>query len=265
MKFLIQKIDGEVRHDFAFTLLESIRYQKWLNPDEKITVKYLNTTEDMVGWALIFRLFKGVHSKYIPIGSVEFVTAFFFRFYNFLPKPVNVPEELFPYTNRAIFNGDQDAIEIHKDLKLFIKSNDRIKKKPEIYLPENYPWSLPMGRYQYSEFIQIDSEWRAFVFKGELVGLQNYSGDFTMFPNPHAIKRMIYAYKDAPVAYTLDIGVQVNNGNEYTTFVIEVHDFFSCGLYGFADHKILPQMNSQWFHQYLQRKMVEEYGKNRNL
>lgn len=35
--------------------------------------------------------------------------------------------------------------------------------------------------------------------------------------------------------YFLDVG---NSG----TFVIECHDFFSCGLYGFADYSKLPHM-----------------------
>ena len=100
--------------------------------------------------------------------------------------------------------------------------------------------------YQFSQVILIDSEWRAFVYKGKLVGLQNYCGEFTLFPDVEKIKEMIKAYKSAPIAYTLDVGINANG-----TFVIEVHDFFSCGLYGFSDSS-LPFMFSQWFHQYIQ-------------
>jgi len=79
-----------------------------------------------------------------------------------------------------------------------------------------------------------------------LVGLQNYTGDFTMFPNVNKINEMIQTYKSSPVAYTLDIGI-----NDKDTFVIEVHDFFSCGLYGFSNHKILPFMFSKWFNNHI--------------
>jgi len=41
MKFLIQKIDGNIVHDFSFMLLNAIRYHEWLRND-KITVKYFN-------------------------------------------------------------------------------------------------------------------------------------------------------------------------------------------------------------------------------
>ena len=43
MKFLIQKINGEIRHDFTFALLESIRFKNWLSRNDKkdkIKVKF---------------------------------------------------------------------------------------------------------------------------------------------------------------------------------------------------------------------------------
>ena len=104
--------------------------------------------------------------------------------------------------------------------------------------------NLGKGNYQISELIDIDSEWRCFVYNNELVGLQNYIGDFTLFPSIDAIKHMIKEYISSPVAYTLDVGVNKDN-----TFVIEVHDFFSCGLYGFFNHKVLPFMFRDWFNE----------------
>ena len=53
---------------------------------------------------------------------------------------------------------------------------------------------------------------------------------------------------DAPIAYTLDVGI-----NDKGTFVIEVHDFFSCGLYGFADVGILPSMLNRWFQEFISK------------
>jgi len=245
MRFLIQKIDKQIRHDFSFTLLESIRYMNWssINDDADVVVKYLDYIDfENENWNWIFKPF---HQHYIPIGSVEFVTAWFKQFHDHKPLPVNVPEELFGYVERGIFNGP------HYDLddligKRFVKSNDQIKGF-QLIIDNTYP--LAEGNYQFSELIEIDSEWRAFVFKGELVGLQNYSGNFKMFPNVSHIEMMIKDYKSAPIAYTLDVGVF----NYCDTFVIEVHDFFSCGLYGFSDHRILPFMHSRWHYEYLNK------------
>jgi hypothetical protein len=64
---------------------------------------------------------------------------------------------------------------------------------------------------------------------------------------------MIIAYKSAPIAYTLDIGVF----NVCDTFVIECHPMASVGLYGMSDHKILPHMFYRCFWE-----LVQKEGKN---
>lgn len=256
MKFLIQKIGGNVRHDFTFTLLESIRFQNWLRNEEEIKVKFIDTPEIKEPDDIYPPIpFKSFHEKYVPVGSVEFVSEFIEHFYGFTPKPINVPQELFSFADRYIINAGAEYF--HHCGKMFIKSNDKIKGVCGI-VNQNEPINLPAGNYQYSQIITIDSEWRAFVYNGKLVGLQNYAGEFTKFPNVGVIKEMIKAYKSAPIAYTLDVGVQEFNHNK--TFVIEVHDFFSCGLYGFADHAIYPNMLYKWFWQFIQREMVNQYG-----
>jgi hypothetical protein len=237
MKFLIQKIEGEIKHDFSFTLLESIRYQNWLH-DDKNYIKY-KTIEYLGDYS-----FKSYMKEYIPIGSVEFVTAFLEYFYEKTPKPINVPEELFHSTYRNIMNGTEKDIKSLKG-RWFIKSNDKIKEFSEI-IDINENTIIPPGNYQISQYVDIQSEWRSFIYKGKLVGLHNYSGDFTKFPSVDTIKGMILKYKDAPIAYTLDVGV-----TDFSTFVIECHDFFSCGLYGFSDHTILPNMFHKWYLNYI--------------
>jgi len=257
MKFLIQKINKEIRHDFAFTLLESIRFDKWFyDKDSAMNYKFLNTI-DIVEPGDIYPPFdfKDYHyrQQYVPIGSVDFVVEYLNRMYGLNPKPINVPEELFHYAGREILNGDESSLnKLHGDY--FVKSNDYIKGFAEIIgcsaSGNQFPDGVPIGNYQISEFIHgIESEWRAFVYDGKLVGLQNYSGDFTKWPNGNIIKGIIGNYKSAPIAYTLDVAVSNDRG----TFVIELHDFFSIGLYGFADHKVLPYMFYKWFWEYINK------------
>lgn len=244
MKFLIQKIDGEVKHDFSFTLLESIRFRNWLDNIDKTKYRFFDTDENGIDFA-----FKPFHRHYVPVGSVVFVTAFIRRFYGLEVKPLNVPMELFPFAKREIYNrtiyGNEEPFPASG--KIFIKSNDKIKGLSGIFTQAN-PIKLPAGNYQFSEKITIDSEWRAFVYNNELVGLQHYLGEFTLFPDVMTIKNMISKYSSAPVAYTLDVGI-----NDNGTFVVEVHDFFSCGLYGFADHAKYPIMLYRWFKEYINK------------
>jgi hypothetical protein len=174
----------------------------------------------------------------IPIGSVEFVCDYLKTCYGLMPSPKNIPIELMDekWTARTVINGNEKDITGEK----FVKSNDKIKSFTEICS------SAPAGNYQISDLIDIESEWRGFVYKGRLIGLQNYSGEFDVFPDVHRIHRMIDAYGSQPIAYTLDVAI-----SQGQTVVIEVHDFFSCGLYGFDDHKNLPFMFSRWFFDFI--------------
>jgi len=194
MKFLIQTIDNKIGHDFAFTLIESLHYQNWITNTKDFTYK----TSD----------FADIEKNIIPVGSVEFVTGFLIKKGIQPPKPINVPRQLMKYlwSCRKIINGTE------KDIvgEAFVKSNDKIKSFTEI---TNI---APKGNYQISEVVEIESEWRAFIYKNELVGLKNYSGGFDIFPNVEKIKKMINEYTDSPIAYTLDVGVHQFRG----TFVI---------------------------------------------
>lgn len=231
MKFLIEKLKY---NDFIYTLKEAIEYNKWLGHND---MNYIEIGIDHIST---------VGNNYIPVGSVEFVSEYIFHYFNLKVKPINIPDSLlkYDYTGRYVFNGTE------KDIKgeVFVKSREVIKGLTGI-LSE-----APKGDYQISSIIDIDSEWRSFVHNNQLVGLQHYSGDFTKFPNVEQIKKMIKTYqKNAPVAYTLDVGI-LNKTNK--TVVIEVHDFFSCGLYGFNNLKIYPYMLSQWYHQFLLKNGV---------
>lgn len=227
MKFLIQTYNGKVKHDFSFTLLESIRFQNdWNNMGIKFKL-----TDDKT------------YPNYIPIGSNQFVISYLEKYYGLTPKPINIPKELLKkeFTNRNIIFGTEKDVTPDK----FVKSTDKIKSFTEYVRDTN---EVPPGNYLISDIIDIDSEWRAFVHKGELVGLQCYSGDFTVFPDVKTIRDMISEYKSAPVAYTLDVSVFNNK-----TSIIEVHDFFSCGLYGFNDFRHLPFMFYRWFNEYINK------------
>ena len=246
MRFLIQKIDKEIRHDFSFTLLESIRYQNWYQRKNALSVKYVNCYADDGVW-----FFKPFHEHYVPVGGVEFVLSWMKRFDVPIPKPMNVPEELFTpgCAKRPIFNGTEKDVVGLTHGKWFVKSNDIFKGFAEVLrIDDNHSWTIPEGNYQFSEYMHIESEWRVFVYQGKMVGLQNYNGDFTNIPTASEIQYMISKFKSAPVAYTLDVGK-----NTYDTFVIECHDFFSCGLYGFSNHNIYPYMLYRWFHEYLKK------------
>ena len=72
-----------------------------------------------------------------------------------------------------------------------------------------------------------------------------------IYKNIAAIKKMICTYTSCPVAYTLDIAIT----EEGKTIVVEAHDFYSCGFYGFSAHSQIPCMLSQWFYEAVRKKI----------
>lgn len=235
-KFLIQSERGIPLHDFGFQMIEACKYKNWFNDSNDY--QYLLTDN----FTFVTKASEEV-SNFIPIGSVEFVHKFLEGLHNIKNvKPINIPKELFDYEHlkRCCYIRNKKGMGFLGNR--FIKSMDNIKSFTEIINDRDID-TIPDGEYLVSHLINIDSEWRAFVYNNELVGLQNYSGDFMMWPNTDSILRMIHLYNDCPPAYTLDIGVN----REVGTFLIEVHNFYSCGLYGFADNRILPNMFEKSF------------------
>ena len=238
MKYIIQTIEGEIKHDFSFTLLRSFEFHEWLGYPKEYVLSDTVLEE------------KGC----VPVGSVEFVLEYLKINYDLEPKPVNIPLSLYKekFLKRKVLIGfdtflqSEGVDEVLTDGEVFVKSLNKIKVDgyPKIVTKEE---TLDRDLYLYSELIEIESEYRCFVFNGELLGINNYSGDFTTFPNVDTIKEMIEAYDDQPIAFILDVGV-LESGE---TVVIEAHDFFSCGLYGFADMKRLPIMYSRWIVEFL--------------
>lgn len=235
MRFLIQSIQGEIKHDFSIALLEAINFNNWKHNFLPYMTIELEDLEYITG-------------NVIPIGSVEFVLEYMSLNGIEKPKPKNVPEILFKYAGRNIYNGTH--IDVLHEPRCFIKSNDYIKDVQNGEIGGVNSMHIREGNYQISDILpDIQSEWRAFVFKGKIVGLQNYLGDFTAFPDVDKIQKMIDNYTNAPRAYTMDVFVCNRN-----THLMEVHDFFSVGFYGFSDYRIIPAMFSQWFCEYTRQQ-----------
>jgi hypothetical protein len=233
--FLIQTVNNEITHDFAFVLKEAVKYQNWYRMENYYNCIYSDTIYNF--------------PNCIPIGSVEFVHEYLRQYYNIDElKPLNIPKELHreKYLGRNIIYGTKDLI----TKKSFVKSTDKIKFFTDI-VDSNQLSFVPDGNYMISDIIEIQSEYRCFVYENKLVGIQNYSGDFTIFPNIEIINDMISDYVNSPIAYTLDIGI-LNNGKNV---IIECHNFYSCGLYSTNfDYRILPQMFIKSFNEIIKLK-----------
>ena len=241
MKFLMQTMDGKAVHDFTFALERAKAYYDWSGTD-KIEIETFD--------GALRPDTPGVPPDRIPVGSVEFVSAYLLRF----PperaaalEPLNVPEALRPFAGRQIL--DMRSPDDLKDTFFLFRTRAFRKSMHTIKHPDNGTVKDEEFRncsgFQLSDIIDLKSEWRALVFHDEIVHVANYGGDCTLFPDADRIGKMVKAFsRTAPCAYTLDVGLK----SARDTVVVECHRFFSCGLYGFGDLKRYPFMLSQaWY------------------
>lgn len=256
--FLIERNDaGLPAFDFQYELINAIDYIKWLYPSsEEYSYELIAKIPDEIPTDV----------DMIPVGSVEFISAFCQKFYHFQPRPLNIPELICTpeFAKRDIFlynpveaapieicsiggAGGGRPVDSYAESEFFIKSNDKIKGFSDFgklgSLAKEDKW------YFVSEVIQdIESEFRCFVYRDELVDIRQYAGDsMSYYHQPRLdvtlVKRIVEAYKGHSPAYTLDIGVHAGKGS----FIIELHNFWSCGLYGFSQYIKLLRMTVAGF------------------
>lgn len=231
--FLIQTVEDNIVHDFSFHLIEAIKYQNWFAGEEVHNYKF--TDEKFSSLPI---------EDNVPIGSIEFVCDYIEHCCGFSPKPINVPIELFEHAGREIIDFEGQMIHT-KETEFFVKSRDEFKCPTNGILKQKE--FNQEGSWQYSGIIEeISSEYRLFIHNEKVVGIKHYLGDATIFPresNLATMYAMIRELKGVFPVYTLDVGLFFDyEANTQVCVPIEVHEFFSCGLYGFQDYKILPQM-----------------------
>jgi len=228
--FTIQTVKNDIIFDFAFHLKEAIKYNNWFYNEKVYDYQFCENIKNI----------KTTNVKsLVPIGSVEFVLDFYKTYFDINNiKPINIPNELnkFKFLKRKIFKGsEKNSISNSTSKQYFIKDISKIKGFTDIVSFEEIPNNRDVLA---SEEIEILNEWRCFIYKGELLDIRSYNTSCFVYPNIDIIKEMINEYKNSPTAYTIDVGI-TDSGE---TVLIEIHQFFSCGLYGFMDYRVLPNM-----------------------
>lgn len=255
MYFLIEadkKDDNLIpKYEWQLELINNIKYQNQIR-DKK----------DQIFWQLV--LSPDWDKSFIPVGSVEFVHNFM-EYNNIpIPPPINIPKELF----RRVEIEELDPEIINTDKRISLLNSKFIKSTTKIKHPENgISLGIPIGEWQVTNIVDIDIEIRCFIFNGILMDIKPYSGkwwttDYNSLE--HYIKQCIYTYKSAPPAYTLDIGIKkyLENDDYGQSFhrdkyyILEAHNFYSCGLYGFSMPHHFPQMLSQWYYWWLRKNKI---------
>lgn len=211
--------------------------------DEFVFSAYLGQKElDYEGVSLTFKNIKEVpvSDDVMIIGYVEDTLYYLNQLGIDASKPMNIPNDLLKYTNREIKFPTLGEIrnDPHSFIPGFLKTNQIVKATKAGLLKRvssitDFFYELGDDhQFLWSEPINIETEYRVFVYKNEIVGIRHYQGDFCKFIDSERVKEMINTFNFAPVAYTLDVGLYNNE-----TVIVECNAAFSTASYG-LDYEI---------------------------
>jgi hypothetical protein len=229
-------------HDFGYTAIEAVNFSNWIhNTESEDAYSYLvDTTIATYQGERFVRTFDSslLSSSYVPIGSVEYVQSWLKAMGARTPKPLNIPKELWSFVRRKITTVS--TVDGWDNCGGYLKDSEDIKSCHNGVIADLTRIVEVPSESQLTQLVDVQSEWRAFVFNKQIRGIKCYSGDVWAMPDKPYIEQVVDTY--AKRAYTLDLIVHPGSDGKPVTDILELHDFFSCGLYGFDDYATLLNM-----------------------
>lgn len=175
--------------------------------------------------------------KNIPVGSIKFIqTALSITLRQndyMLHSKLEVPVELRKpeFLGRKYYIGalQGKAHIINSKKRYFVKTLDPVHSQSAIVQGAYISESDVFGKSDIvlSGTLDIISEWRVFVFQGNIVNIACYKTNKQVaLPDLDSVQKMIEAMPYAPPAYVIDVAVTASG-----TFVLEVYNFLGVELY----------------------------------
>ncbi len=93
-----------------------------------------------------------------------------------------------------------------------------------------------------AEVVPFQSEWRVYVLEGKIQTISRYRGQADLFPNARMIREMISSYANAPIAYSLDVGLDEAG----RTLLVEVNEGLALGNYGLSPSLHAKMIAARW-------------------
>ena len=270
MKFLLQE---DTLLDFIFALKKSKEWYDWWQPKAfPPIVEFVDSgcskeicPVGSLEFCLDYYKKLGIELKPMNVPENLFHLAIGGGAYGGSVKNVNFEEWLEEvFTKRGYTEEKKYAMRSSGRFYMFIKSESKFKWPGNgLYNTFgdflNSPLYDPSDRYQITSYYSgIEDEWRVFVFDKKVIGIKRYFSEdcLTINPPDRKIIDEVVNNVDLP-AYSFDLCVLDRNKpnfcvspdspllqreKQYITRLVEVHDFFSTGLYGFDDYSKLPYM-----------------------
>lgn len=179
------------------------------------------------------------------VGWIEDTKEFFKNMGYVVDYNITLPHELHKekYLKRDIQQIATFQALKYINLPFFIKPNNVksfehgiIKRQLELLKYKNN------SDFIVSDVVDILSEYRCYIIDRKIVGCYNYLGDFYLYPNLKLVEEMIKDFKQAPMGYSIDVGI-LSNGE---TCLIECNDGWSLGNYGLDSKLYCRLLTERW-------------------
>ncbi len=163
-----------------------------------------------------------------------------------VPEPLDYPESLRALMLRRVWTTTLGRIRADEPYPVFIKPREGKRftglaahSRSELLRVAHIDDDVPVWASEPRRFV---SEWRAYVLRGEVLGVGHYVGDPLRFPDADRVRAFLAAYREAPVAFALDVGV-LDDG---TTDLVEVNDAYALGNYGIPSSLYVQMIEARW-------------------
>lgn len=199
----------------------------------------------------------------VPVGSIDFVQSYLRKVHGVdVMHPIEIPERL---RIPKILLRDYHIVRyehLPKEGRWFVKDVSKLKNGSFAgqVTKDTYKDFDPTHLYQFSSLLNIISEYRVFVYRDRIQGIQFYDGDVLTMPTPAEIKKIQEAVvrysvaRDCPDAYTMDWAIVATGDKKEPRDIalLEVHPFVSVGTYGLEGSILIPMYKSgiQWYLQH---------------
>jgi hypothetical protein len=143
-------------------------------------------------------------------------------------KAGRFPVFLKPYEEAKVFSGQvfKDAADLDRLL---------VPRESFPVIVEDFPVLA-------QEPVSFKSEWRVFVIRGVIVGINFYQGDPLLYPSAGLINLAIGAYTQAPAGYSADFG-GTDRGD---TLLIEINDGYALGHGALTANLYAELLQARW-------------------
>ena len=160
---------------------------------------------------------------------------------------IDYPDDLHAFYGRQIREGILgEIVNLPENWGQFVKPKvggksftGRVVKGTHDLIGIGLPFDYPVW---ISEAVNFQREWRVFVLHGRVLDVRPYKGDYHYLYDATIIDQAIQAWKDAPVAYALDVGVTDTGA----TLIVEVNDGFALGDYGLNPIEAYRFREARW-------------------